>query len=228
MVRPLDVATQGAIRDRSRIIPRDFIFCTVLTFAGAPVVFGFTNFGEDVIANVVDGETGTVRSVTFLGDNAPIVSMDPIPMKIGVEIDTTQVVLNHLHPAVQEMVRGHNCRNAKVQIHRGCLDPVSMLLVANPRCRRLGQINGTPILTPAVGGQGSVTLKVVSHTRELTRINPAKSSDEYYRLRGGDRINQYAGTAGLWEIFWGETRDAEASNAAVNPARSDAQAAGKR
>jgi hypothetical protein len=207
MVRPLDVATQGAIRDRSRIIPRNFVFCTVRTLdTDEAAVFGFCDFGEDVITNVIDGETGATVSRTFYGDNAPIRSLDPIPMKIGVEIDTTQVVLNHLHPVVQEMVRGHNCRNAKVQLHRGYLDPVSMLLVAAPRCRRLGQINGTPIVTPAVGGQGSVTLKIVSHTRELTRINPAKSSDETYRLRSGDRINKYAGTAGQWPIFWGEAK----------------------
>ncbi len=207
MVRPLDVATQGAIRDRSRVIPRNFIVCTVRTLdTDEPVIFGFSDFGEDVITNVIDGETGATVSRTFYGDNAPIRSIDPIPMKIGVEIDTTQVVLNQLHPVVQEMVRGHNCRNAKVQVHRGYRDPVSMLLVAAPRCRRLGQINGTPIVTPAVGGQGSVTLKIVSHTRELTRINPAKSSDETYRLRSGDRINQYAGTAGQWPIFWGEAK----------------------
>ena len=207
MVRPLDVATQGAIRDRSRVIPRNFVFCTVRTLdTDEPVSFGFCDIGDDVITNVIDGETGSTVSRTFYGDNAPIRSMDPIPMKIGVEIDTTQVVLNHLHPIVEEMVRGHNCRNAKVQLHRGYLDPASMLLVAAPRCRRLGQINGTPILTPAVGGQGSVTLRVVSHTRELTKTNPIKSSDETYRLRSGDRINQYAGTAGQWPIFWGEVK----------------------
>ncbi|HEV7345465.1 MAG TPA: hypothetical protein VGN60_07515 [Devosia sp.] len=206
MVRILDAATQGAVRDRSRIIPRDFIVCTVLTFDGDEVTFGFTNFGDDVITNVIDGANGATVSHTFYGDNAPLTSMDPIPMHIGVEVDTTEVVLNHLHPVVEEMIRGHNCRNARVQIHRGYLDPASMLLVAAPRCRRLGQINGTPIVTPAVGGQGSVTLKIVSHTRELTRTNPVKSSDETYRLRDGDRINQYAGTAGQWPIFWGEAK----------------------
>ena len=206
MVRVLDAATQGAVRDRSRVIPRDFIGCTVKDDVGEPVFFGFTNFGEDVITNVVDIETGDTVSRTFYGDNAPIQGMDPVPSKIGVEIDTTQAVLNHIHPAVQLMVRGHDCRNAKVQIWRGYLDPVSQLLVAAPRSRRLGSINGTPIVTPAAGGQGSVTLRIVSHTRELTRINPAKSSDETYRLRDGDRINQYAGTAGQWTIFWGEAK----------------------
>lgn len=207
MVRPLDVATQGAIRDRSRIIPRNFVTVTVRDMeTGDPVKFGFTDFGEDVTANIIDGETGSTISWTFLGDNGPIQGMDPVPYKIGVEVDTTEVVLNHLHPGVQSMVRGHNCRNAKVQIHRGFLDPTSMLLVAAPRCRRIGQINGTPILIPGVGGEGSVTLRIVSHTRELTRTNPVRASAEFYQRRSNDQWGKYTGTAGQWPIWWGEAK----------------------
>lgn len=209
MVRVLDSATQLAVRDRSRVIPRNFVGCTVWDDERDPVFFGFTDYGEDVITNVIDIETGSTVSRTFYGDDAPILDMDPIPLKVGLEVDTTQVVLSQIHPVVQLMVRGHDCRNAKVQIWRGYLDPESMLLVAAPRSRRVGQINGTPIVTPAVGGQGSITLKVVSHTRELTRTNPAKRSDETYRLRSGDRFGRYAGTAGQWEIWWGENRGAE-------------------
>jgi len=168
--------------------------------------FGFTDFGEDVITNIVDGETLQTVSRNYYGDNAPIVKMDPIPMKIGLSVDTTQVVLNHLHPAVQLMTRGYDIRNARVQIHRGYLDPVSMLLASAPRCRRLGQVNTNPTRIPEVGGQGDTTLRIVSHTRELTKTNPAKRSDETQRLRDGDRFRRYSGTAGMWDIFWGEEK----------------------
>jgi hypothetical protein len=207
MVRPLDVATQGAIRDRSRVIPRNFIAVTVRKLTSDdPVTFGFTDYGEDIVTNIIDGETGAATSWIFLGDNGPVLGLDPVPYKIGVEVDTTEVVLNHLHPGVQDMVRGHNCRNAKVQIHRGYLDPVSMLLVAAPRCRRLGQINGTPIVTPGLGGEGSITLRIVSKTRELTRTNPVKASAEFYQRRSNDQWGRYAGTAGQWPIWWGEDK----------------------
>lgn len=202
MVRALDVATQAAVRDRSRVLPRNFVLVTLTD--GAP--FGFTDYGEDVILNVIDGETGSTVSRTYYGDNSPILDMDPVPLKIGLEVDTTQVVLSQIHDVVQEMARGHDCRNAKVQIHRGYLDPATMLLVAAPRCRRLGQINGLPIETPAAGGEGSITLRVVSHTRELTRINTALRSDEDQRRRSDDRFRRYSGTAGSWEIFWGEVK----------------------
>ena len=114
MVRPLDVATQTAIRDRRAVVPRNFVLFGPLTpiGGGEAVLFGFTDFGEDIVTNIVDGWTGDTVSVTFLGDNAPIGSIDPMPLKIGVEFDTTNVMLNHLHPAVQSMVRGHVCRNA--------------------------------------------------------------------------------------------------------------------
>lgn len=213
MVRVLDVATQGAVRNRSAVVPRNFMLIWAKPLAGGPeVVFGFTDIGEDVAVNIVNGETGAIENYTFYGDNAPIKNMDPIPLKMGLDVDTTQVVLNHLHPVVQLATRGHNIRNAKVQIHRGYLDPESMLLAANPRCRRLGQVNTNPSRTPSVGGEGETTLRVVSHTRELTRINTAKRSDETQRLRSGDRFRRYSGIAGKIEIFWGEEKASENSS----------------
>lgn len=205
MVRALDVATQTAIRDRRVLIPRNFVLVTAKDFDDdSDVLWGFTDYGEDVVLNIVDGETLATVSRTFLGDARPILKMDPIPLKIGLEVDTTQVVLSQIHAGVQEMARGHNCRNVKVQIHRGYLDPASMLLVAAPRCRRLGQINGMPIETPAIGGVGGITLKVVSHTRELTKTNTAKRSDETQRLRDGDRFRRYTGKK--FDVWWGETK----------------------
>jgi len=210
MVRVLDVATQGAIRDRSAVIPRNFVLIWAKPIGGGgEVPFGLTDFGEDVSTNVVNGETGAVENYTFYGDNAPIKKMDPIPLKIGLDVDTTQVVLNHLHPVVQLVTRGHDIRNARVQIFRGYLDPASMLLAANPRCRRLGQVNTNPTRTGAAGAEGDTTLRIVSHTRELTRTNTAKRSDETQRLRGGDRFRRYSGISGKIEVFWGEEKASE-------------------
>jgi hypothetical protein len=84
-----------------------------------------------------------------------------------------------------------------------------MQLVAQPRSRMLGQVNGAPESVAAAGGQSVRTIKVVSHTRELTRTNPAKKSDETYRLRQGDEFGRYAGTAGHWELFWGENKGSQ-------------------
>lgn len=197
-MRTLDVGTQSAIRNSSAIVVRNFVLVTK-----GEDVWGFTDFGEDVTTNIVDGVTGSTVSRTFYGEDAPIVAMDPIPMKIGLTVDTTTVVLNQLHPAVLDMVRGHDCRGALVQIHRGYLDPSSMLLAAAPRIRRLGFVNGAPIETPKAGGRGGVSLRITSVTRELTRSNSAKRSDEQQRLRSGDRFRRYGGITS-YDYWWGE------------------------
>ena len=77
---------------------------------------------------------------------------------------------------------------------RGYLDPDSMLLVANPRSRFLGQVNTAPEQVAAVGGQSIRTINVRSHTHEMTRTSNAKKGDETYRLRSGDRFGQYGGS----------------------------------
>jgi len=49
-------------------------------------------------------------------------------------------------------------------------------------------------------------LTIVSQSRELTRTNPAKASQEFYARRSGDLWGQYTGTAGQWSIWWGEEK----------------------
>lgn len=206
MVKTLDVATQGAIRNRSAIVPVNF----VTVFAkdrgtGAEAIRGFWNYPETVAVNVVDGETGMVVSRTFVGDGA-ITDIDPIPLTIGLEDRTISITMSQIHAGVQELVRGLDPRFAPVQVHRGNLDPSSGLLVAAPRIRFMGKINGTPINTPAAGAEGSIVLNIVSHTRELTRTNPAMKSDEQQRLRSGDRFRRYSTTAAKWPYWWGEEK----------------------
>jgi hypothetical protein len=153
---------------------------------------------------------------SYAGDSAPLVALDPIPMKIGLEVDTTQVIFNPLHPAVLLMHRGHDCRNAPVQIHRAYLSAVSMLPVALPRCRGLGFVNAAPEEIAGPDGQSKLRIGVVSVTRELTRTNPAKRSDETQRLRSGDRFRRYSGTAYQWPIWWGEAKAKPAGSKSGN------------
>lgn len=207
MVRVLDVATQGAIRNRNGIVPRDFVVISAKDRDdGSAKLHGFWGDADTVVTNVISGEDGSTVSRTFQGDGA-IVSCDPIPMRIGLEVRTVQLVLSPLHAGVEALVRTDDPRFAKVEIYRGLLDPESMQLVAAPRIRFLGRINGAPIETGAAGSESRVTLRLVSHTRELTRTNPAKKSDETQRKRSGDRFRRYTGVAGEWPIWWGEESD---------------------
>lgn len=207
MVRVLDVDTQAAIRDRTAIRPRNFIVITAKDrVTGDPSVRCFWDEAETVAVNVID-EVGDTVSHNFVGDGA-ILNVDPIPMRIGLEVRTIQIVLSALHGEVQNLVRGDEPRGAKVEIYRGLLSKSSGLLVAAPRIRFLGKINEAPIDTAAVGGESTVTLRVVSHTRELTRTNPAKKSDAQQKRRSGDRFRRHSGKAAQWlaDVWWGEAK----------------------
>lgn len=212
MVRALDGATQAAVRDRSKIIIRNLVLIDAKDSLGDVHRFGFTDWGENITLNIVDGRTSSIVSRDYYGDAGPLISIDPIPLRMGIEIPTIQITLSQIHTAVQNMVRNYNIRNVQIQVHRAYLDPISREPVANPRCRLLGMVNGAPISTPASGDAGGVVIKAVSHTRELTRTNPSKRSDETQRLRGGDRFRRYGGVAGQWEIFWGEDKAKEEKN----------------
>jgi hypothetical protein len=204
MVKSLDMATQDAIRDRSRVIYRDFVLFTVKDGEGDPVNFGFTTYGEDVTLNIEDGLTGETVSRTYLGDGAPLQDIEPIPQRIGLEIINIRVTLNPIHAGVQSMFRGHDCRNAPVQVHRIYLDDDTMLPVANPKCRFLGFVNTAPENRGGAGGTSRLDFGLVSRVRELTRTNPAKRSDEQQRLRSGDRFRRYNGVTR--PVFWGEAQ----------------------
>lgn len=206
-MRTLDVDTQTAIRNKNGIAIRNFVLIDAKDDDNDLIRFGFTDYGEDVTLNIVDGRTQSVVSRSYYGDYGPLIGIDPIPLKIGLEIPTIQIGLSQLHVHVQDMVRNHTIRNVQIQVHRAYLSLDSMLPVANPRCRFLGLVNGAPIETPEAGSEGSVTIRAVSHTRELTRTNPAKRSDETQKLRSNDRFRRYGSVAGEWDIFWGEEKD---------------------
>lgn len=204
MVKSLDAATQSAVRARSRVWPCDFVHIIAKDGAGDLVPFGFTTFGTNITTNVIDGDTGDTVSHDYYGDNGPLMDMDPVPLKIGMEIDTTQVVLNILHPVVETMYRGNDIRGAAVQFHRGYLDLDSGLLKAPPRIRRLGFVNRAGEQMAAAGQTSKLTLKVVSVARELTITSQLKWSDASQSLRSGDRMCRYVGNTALVPFWWGE------------------------
>lgn len=204
-MRTIDVNTQTAIYDRSAIAPVNFVLVTARVFGGGSFAgFGFTDWGEDVTTNIVSGVNGSTVSTAFFGDEGPIIKIDPIPLKIGLQIDTINVTLNHLHPAVETMARGYDLRNVPVQIHRGYRDNTTSYLVAAPRPRFVGFVNGAPIETGPIGGQGSLRLKVVSSARELTRVGTYKFSDASQQQRSGDRFFRYTDNTEDLPVFWGE------------------------
>lgn len=162
--------------------------------------------GEDTVeVTVVQAESGLPVTRTYHAAGS-LLGIDPIPAVSDLSVRTIQIELSQINAAVQQAIRGYDARLAKLEVHRGLYSLDTRLLVAPPVPLFDGQVNGAPINTPAAGEEGGISLAVVSHTRVLTRTNPAKRSDETQKLRSGDRFRRYSGVANQWDFFWGEEK----------------------
>jgi hypothetical protein len=105
------------------------------------------------------------------------------------------------------LVRGYNLKGAPVQIHRAILDPVTRNLVSPAYCRFLGYVDGAQITTPIAGNDGSISLALMSHTRELTRASADKASGASQKLRlSGDTFYDDMDNVASWDYWWGEAK----------------------
>jgi hypothetical protein len=206
-MRALDAAEIAAIQARA-VVARDFLLITARTRdTGAPVEKGFWSDARFITAPVKDGRTGAVRDVDFYGV-AGALSIGPIPLTADVTVRSVDISLPAIDSVVAVLVRGTDVRAAPVQILRGYFDPDTRNLVAPAKARFVGYVDGAPIVTPAEGGEGSVTLKCVSATRELTRTSTQVRSHESQLARtgGADDFYVYTGVVAEWDIAWGENR----------------------
>ena len=203
-MRSIDSNTLAALSSESLVL-RNFVYVRGKTTGGAPVAFGFWNGEDDTSGAVFEAVDGATESRTYIGGGS-LLDIGAIPSVIGLEVRTVSVKLSQIHPDVQVMVRANDIRHAVVEVHRGLFNVSTGQLVAAPYPRFLGKINAAPIETPSARGEGSITLKCVSNTRDLTRVNTAKKSDETQKLRTGDRFRRFAGVAKAWERWWGEAK----------------------
>jgi len=207
-MRNIDSATATALSrapDKG-LVARNLVWFRARTLADPAirVEFAFWNDLDEVEIAVEDPTTGGTVTRTYVGDGS-LLDMAEIPLTSDLTIRTVRVPLSQIHAGVQAMVRGADIRLADVQIHRAILDPDTRQLVS-AKCHFLGQVDRAPLGTPSVGEEGSVEIECVSSTRELTRTNPAKKSDEFLKARSGDRFYRYTGTANV-PIFWGQEKE---------------------
>jgi hypothetical protein len=204
----VDTATADALAAApdSGIVPRQFVWITAKDrTTGDAVSMGFWNGLDSVTLNVIDGQTGNEVSRTYIGGGT-LLSIGSIPLAIGLDVRSFSVVLSQINPDVADAVRDNDPRLAPIEIHRGLLDTTSRLLIAAPRLHSRGKVDTVQFQTPKPGSEGGITLSCTSISSELTRVNPAKRSDEHSKLRSGDRFYRYAGVAGSWNFWWGEQR----------------------
>jgi len=200
---PLDAATQAAIQ-AGTVLPRDFLWISAKNrVTGALVPHGMWSDAGSVTAEVIDPITDTAVARPWEGAGG-LISISDVQRSLGLTVNTVQIVLSQIDPQAEQIIRGLEPKYARVELFRGWLDPVSRLLVAPARARFVGFLDGAPIVTPAEGGEGSISLTCASYTQEFTRSNTSKRSDADQRLRDpNDAFFQHVATVGDWEINWG-------------------------
>jgi hypothetical protein len=202
-MRVIPVSTQVLLEAQTLVV-RDFMRITGRVRAtGEPITECFWSDVGDVSAQVLDADTGEAVSYDFRGVGA-LIAIDPIPMVSNLTVQEVEVKFSQLDDRINELLRVYDIRQAKVEIYRGEFDPVSMRMVEPAASRFVGFVDGAPVETPAEGGEGSVSIKCVSSSQELTRGNPDMRSHESQQTRApGDDFYRDVTSVGDLVIFWG-------------------------
>jgi hypothetical protein len=158
---------------------------------------------EDTELSVIRGRDGATVTRPYYG-GAPL-KIGDIVRSSDLTVQTLQIDLSQLADAVRLAVRTHDVARSPIEIHEILLSPETGRPLAADLPVFHGIIDGAPIKTPRVGGEGSTVLSCVSEMMALLdRGNPEKGSYEAQKLRGGDEWNLYAGSVETWDIRWGQ------------------------
>jgi hypothetical protein len=205
-MKNLDTTTQNYLRSRKAFIRHNLFWITAKNrTTGGEESMGFWDGYDNLNIPVVSSITGTIVNRDYIAFGS-LLAIDPISLVSDLTIRNVKVALSHLSPEVQDAFRLYDARLAPVEIHRVLLDQDTMLPVGPAHPRFIGFVNEAPIERPAVGGEGGLSVICVSHTRQLTRTNPGKRSDETQKLRGGDRFRRYSTVSGDVSFWWGEKK----------------------
>lgn len=204
MTRSLSSNNYAALQGR-RLVARDFVWFIVRDIAtGNPVTDGYWSDVGTIDAEVIDPESGALVTRTFYGA-ASLISISDIPLVSNLTVQTVTLKLAQVADRVNDLVRGYDCKQGKVQIWRGLFDPSTRVLVDPAIPRFAGTIDAAPITTPREGETGDVTLTCTANTQELTRSNPDTRSDASQRLRSAtDAFYRHTATVIDWEQYWGK------------------------
>jgi hypothetical protein len=184
-------------------VARDFIWMEPRhRVTGDREGFGFWSDVGNVSAQVVSGATYQLVTRLYVGAGT-LIAVEGIPLVNDISVRNTEAQVSQVADEVMIALREYDPDQAPIEIHRGWFDPLTRNLVAPPEPLFVGFIDHVDIPTPPEGQSGAVKLSLANHTRELTRTNTEKRSDESQKLRSGDRFYQHTSTVGEWEIFWG-------------------------
>ena len=205
-MRTLDPAAQAAL-EAETVAPRDFLS----VFAkrrdnGLTVEDCYWSDEGSVVAQIIDPQTGLVTPRTFKGGGG-LLQISAVPVVVGIIVQNVTIELSQIDDRVQQLFRGYDPKQARVELHRGMINPATGRLVSPAVPRFSGFINEVDITTPKEGDDGGISVVCTSHTQEMTRSNPATRSDADQRLRSAtDGFFRHVATIGEQNIYWGQEK----------------------
>jgi hypothetical protein len=207
-VRDISAANYDALAKR-QLMPRDFIWFVVRDrTTGAAVTDGYWSDIGTITADVIDPDTGGTSTRTWAGAGS-LIKISDIPLVSNITVQNITVTLSQVADRVNNLVRGYDCKQGRVEIYRGLFDPASRTMVAPAMPRFVGTIDDAPITTPVEGEDGDVSLTCTSNTVELTRANTDTRSDASQKLRrANDDFFVDTAVVGQWNHFWGRASGA--------------------
>lgn len=203
MTRSISAENAAALQAR-QLMARDFIWFVVRDGAGAPVNDGYWSDFGTITADVINPETGLAQAREFFGA-ASLIAISAITLSSDITVQRATVTLSQCADRVNELIRGYDCKQARVEIFRGMYNTDTRGMVAPAVPRFVGFIDHIEIKTPSENEQGAVVLTCVSHTQEMTRSNTDTRSDASQKRRSAtDNFYQDTATVGSQEFFWGK------------------------
>jgi hypothetical protein len=202
-VRNISAANYTALQSR-QLMPRDFVWFVVRDrTTGAAVTDGYWSDVGTISAQYIDPDTGGIGTRTWVGAGA-LIQISDIPLVSNLTVQNITVTLSQVADRVNNLIRGYDCKQGRVEIYRGLFDPANRIMVAPAEPRFVGTIDDAPITTPAENADGDVSLTCTSNTAELTRINTDTRSDASQKLRAAsDDFFVDVAVVGNWQHFWG-------------------------
>lgn len=205
-MRNISAQNLAALQAR-QLVARDFLWLTARSLqTGAPFSYGFWSDIGDVSAPVLNPNTGLSETRNFEGSGT-LIQISDVPLVSNVSVQNVTIQMSQLDPAVENIVRGYDLKQAPVEIYRGLFDPNSRQIVAPALCRFVGFVDTLEITTPKENEAGGISLTCASHTQEMTRGNPDTRSNESQKKRlSTDNFFEDTTVVAEWEHFWGRKK----------------------
>ncbi|MGB5903816.1 MAG: hypothetical protein WBH00_13290 [Xanthobacteraceae bacterium] len=203
-MRSFSTTLQNALLNRA-IVFRDFLWLIPRDMStGNPAPYGFWSGAGNISAQVINPLSGSAVSRNFEGAGV-MISISDIPAVSNLTVQNVSIRISQLNDDAQEVVRGYDLKQGRVEIYSGYFDPESRALLEPAFCRFQGFVDFVDVHTPKEGDDGYIDLTCTSHTSELTRTNPDTRSHDSQQLRApGDAFFKDAVAVSDWNIFWGQ------------------------